>query len=62
VKILPSLAAVESLWTTIGRNADVILQAEGTIRMLSEFVGAINDSQPSLHRQPPTDAGATYRR
>ncbi len=43
-----SLAAVESLWTTIGSNADVILKAEGTIRMLSEFVGAINDTMPSL--------------
>jgi twitching motility protein PilJ len=42
------LAAVEALWVDFGKNADTILQAEGTIRMLSEFVGAINETMPNL--------------
>ena len=43
-----SLAAVEKLWKTFGKNADTILHAEGTIRMLSEFVGAVNEAMPNL--------------
>lgn len=43
-----SLAAVEALWKNFGKNADTILRAEGTIRMLSEFVGAVNETMPNL--------------
>jgi twitching motility protein PilJ len=42
------LARVEALWKVIGKDADTILRAEGTIRMLSEFVGAVNETMPSL--------------
>jgi twitching motility protein PilJ len=42
------LASVESLWREFGKNAGTVLQAEGTIRMLSEFVAAINDTMPNL--------------
>ena len=43
-----SLMAVDALWKEFGKNADTILRAEGTIRMLSEFVGAINETMPDL--------------
>ena len=43
-----SLMAVDELWKTFGKNADTVLRAEGTIRMLSEFVGAINETMPDL--------------
>ncbi|HEY5601767.1 MAG TPA: methyl-accepting chemotaxis protein [Gammaproteobacteria bacterium] len=39
---------VNKLWNEFGTNADTILQAEGTIRMLSEFVGAVNEAMPTL--------------
>ena len=39
---------VTRLWNEFGSNADTILQAEGTIRMLSEFVGAVNETMPTL--------------
>jgi len=42
------LDAVSKLWNEFGTNADTILQAEGTIRMLSEFVGAVNETMPTL--------------
>jgi len=42
------LAAVEVLWKVFGKNADTVLRAEGTIRMLSEFVGAVNETMPNL--------------
>jgi twitching motility protein PilJ len=42
------LTTVEELWKGFGKNADTILRAEGTIRMLSEFVGAINETMPNL--------------
>ncbi len=42
------LMGVEALWKDFGKNADVVLRAEGTIRMLSEFVGAINETMPDL--------------
>ncbi len=47
-KAQESLAAVEALWKTFGTNADTVLRAEGTIRMLSEFVGAVNETMPNL--------------
>jgi len=43
-----NLAAVETLWKVFGKNADTVLRAEGTIRMLSEFVGAVNETMPNL--------------
>lgn len=43
-----TLMAVDNLWKTFGKNADTVLRAEGTIRMLSEFVGAINETMPNL--------------
>ena len=43
-----NLTAVESLWKVFGKNADTVLRAEGTIRMLSEFVGAVNEAMPNL--------------
>ncbi len=43
-----NLAAVEALWKVFGKNADTVLRAEGTIRMLSEFVGAVNETMPNL--------------
>jgi len=42
------LDAVEKVWKDFGKDADTILGAEGTIRMLSEFVGAINETMPNL--------------
>jgi len=46
--VSPELDAVSTLWSEFGTNADTILQAEGTIRMLSEFVGAVNETMPTL--------------
>jgi len=46
--VAESLSEVTSLWNEFGVNADTILQAEGTIRMLSEFVGAVNETMPTL--------------
>jgi len=46
--VSPELEAVGTLWAEFGTNADTILQAEGTIRMLSEFVGAVNETMPTL--------------
>lgn len=43
-----SLAAVDAVWKEFGKNADTVLRAEGTIRMLSEFVAAINETMPDL--------------
>jgi len=43
-----ALAAVTKVWNEFGSNADTILSAEGTIRMLSEFVGAVNETMPTL--------------
>ena len=43
-----SLSEVTALWNEYRTNADTILQAEGTIRMLSEFVGAVNETMPTL--------------
>jgi twitching motility protein PilJ len=42
------LTAVDSMWNKFGKNAETVLGAEGTIRMLSEFVGAINETMPTL--------------
>ena len=42
------LDAVSTLWGEFGSAGDTILQAEGTIRMLSEFVGAVNETMPTL--------------
>lgn len=36
------------LWKEYDKQAETILQAEGTIRMLSEFVGAVNETMPTL--------------
>ncbi|MDT8383591.1 MAG: methyl-accepting chemotaxis protein [Gammaproteobacteria bacterium] len=47
-EIQASLMAVDTLWAEFGKNADTVLNAEGTIRMLSEFVGAINETMPNL--------------
>lgn len=47
-EIQEKFMAVEALWKDFGKNADDILRAEGTIRMLSEFVGAINETMPNL--------------
>jgi twitching motility protein PilJ len=46
--VTEQLDAVSKLWNEFGTNADTILQAEGTIRMLSEFVGAVNETMPTL--------------
>lgn len=42
------LQKVTALWNEFKGNADTILEAEGTIRMLSEFVGAVNETMPTL--------------
>jgi twitching motility protein PilJ len=47
-EIQDKFMAVEALWKDFGKNADDVLRAEGTIRMLSEFVGAINETMPNL--------------
>ncbi|MGD8571347.1 MAG: methyl-accepting chemotaxis protein [Gammaproteobacteria bacterium] len=46
--VTEELDSVSQLWNEFGTNADTILQAEGTIRMLSEFVGAVNETMPTL--------------
>ena len=48
--VAEQLDAVSKLWNEFGTNADTILQAEGTIRMLSEFVGAVNETMPPCLR------------
>ncbi|NOX75014.1 MAG: chemotaxis protein [Gammaproteobacteria bacterium] len=48
LEVNSSLDAVEQVWAEFGKDADTILGAEGTIRMLSEFVGAINETMPNL--------------
>jgi twitching motility protein PilJ len=47
-EVQQELDAVASQWQEIKQNADTILEAEGTIRMLSEFVGAVNETMPTL--------------
>jgi len=42
------LMRVSKLWGDYRKHADTILKAEGTIRMLSEFVGAVNEAMPNL--------------
>ena len=42
------LTKTTSLWNEYKKQADTILKAEGTIRMLSEFVGAVNETMPTL--------------
>ncbi len=42
------LQKVTTLWNEFKGNSDTILEAEGTIRMLSEFVGAVNETMPTL--------------
>ncbi|MGD8939193.1 MAG: type IV pili methyl-accepting chemotaxis transducer N-terminal domain-containing protein, partial [Gammaproteobacteria bacterium] len=42
------LMEVTKQWNEFKQNADTILEAEGTIRMLSEFVGAVNETMPTL--------------
>jgi twitching motility protein PilJ len=42
------LLQVSHLWDDYRKQADTILKAEGTIRMLSEFVGAVNETMPNL--------------
>ena len=48
VQVALPLGEVTKLWSEFGSNADTILQSEGTIRMLSEFVGAVNETMPTL--------------
>ncbi|WP_455217400.1 type IV pili methyl-accepting chemotaxis transducer N-terminal domain-containing protein, partial [Kaarinaea lacus] len=43
-----ALVEVEKQWKEFSNNADTVLGSEGTIRMLSEFVGAINEAMPNL--------------
>ena len=43
-----TLAELDVLWTGFAKDADTVLGAEGVIRMLSEFVGAINEAMPDL--------------
>ena len=47
-KVQEDLVAVTNQWKEFKQNADTILEAEGTIRMLSEFVGAVNETMPTL--------------
>jgi len=47
-EVQSQLQSVTTLWDDFGKNADSVLRAEGTIRMLSEFVGAINETMPNL--------------
>ena len=42
------LMQMSKLWGDYRKQADTILKAEGTIRMLSEFVGAVNEAMPNL--------------
>jgi twitching motility protein PilJ len=46
--IQADLMEVTKQWNEFKGNADTILEAEGTIRMLSEFVGAVNETMPTL--------------
>jgi twitching motility protein PilJ len=46
--IQADLMEVTKQWNEFKQNADTILEAEGTIRMLSEFVGAVNETMPTL--------------
>ena len=50
--IQEDLVAVTNQWKEFKQNADTILEAEGTIRMLSEFVGAVNETCPPCWRFP----------
>jgi twitching motility protein PilJ len=43
-----NLVAVGELWKGFSKDADTVIGAEGVIRMLSEFVGAINETMPNL--------------
>ena len=47
-KVQEDLVTVTNQWKEFKQNADTILEAEGTIRMLSEFVGAVNETMPTL--------------
>jgi twitching motility protein PilJ len=42
------LEKVTNQWNKFEQSATTILDAEGTIRMLSEFVGAVNETMPTL--------------
>lgn len=42
------LQALEGRWDDFSKNAETILMAEGTIRILKEFARAINDVMPGL--------------
>ncbi|MCG6968252.1 MAG: methyl-accepting chemotaxis protein [Gammaproteobacteria bacterium] len=42
------LEKVTKQWNKFEQSATTILDAEGTIRMLSEFVGAVNETMPTL--------------
>jgi twitching motility protein PilJ len=42
------LEKVTKQWSKFEQSATTILDAEGTIRMLSEFVGAVNETMPTL--------------
>ncbi len=46
--IQADLMEVTKQWNEFKQNSDTILEAEGTIRMLSEFVGAVNETMPTL--------------
>ncbi len=46
--VTTELSAVQKKWGEYRRDIDVILKSEGVIRMLSEFVKAINDVMPDL--------------
>ncbi len=43
-----AFTSVGAIWNAFSKNADIVLHAEGTIRMLNEFVGAINETMPDL--------------
>ena len=47
-KVDPELKALAKRWSEFRDNADIIFQAEGTIRQLSEFVNHINNTMPNL--------------
>lgn len=42
------LQSLEGRWGDFNKNVDIVLAAEGTIRILKEFARAINDVMPSL--------------
>ncbi len=56
------LSALEGRWGDFSRNAEVILAAEGTIRILKEFARAINDVMPSLVKVSEDIARSLLRR